>query len=118
MGSINMKTIEELTLEKRMIIEKIGFDGGMGYVYYPDVIQPIRVVFSFGAGWDHVSASYSTRLLTWDEMNFLKDVFFHEDETVVQFHPPKKDYINNHPNVLHLWKPQDYDIALPPKFMV
>lgn len=57
-----------------------------------------------GTGWEHVSVSYPHRTPTWEEMNFIKDLFWGEDETVVQLHPPKSEYVNNHPYCLHLWK--------------
>ena len=34
-----------------------------------------------------------------------KDLFWKEDECVVQFHPPKSEYVNNLEHCLHLWKP-------------
>jgi hypothetical protein len=50
-------------------------------------------------------------------MAFVKDLFWHDDECVVQFHPPKSEYINNHPYCLHLWKPP-YEVKLPPSILV
>ena len=41
-----------------------------------------------------------------------------DDEVVMQLHPAKKDYINNHPCCLHLWKPEKEEIPLPPLFMI
>ena len=55
---------------------------------------------------------------TWDEMCAIKDMFFGEDERVMQFHPPKSEYINNHPYCLHLWKPVDTEIPHPPMICV
>lgn len=78
----------------------------------------IAVVFSWGGDWDHISASYSNRCLTWEEICVIKDIFFNEDETVIQYHPAKANYINNHPFTLHLWRPQNQEIPMPPKWMV
>jgi hypothetical protein len=36
-----------------------------------------------------------------------KGLFWSEEHTVVQFHPPKDQYINNHPGCLHLWRCTD-----------
>lgn len=55
---------------------------------------------------------------SWDVMCRIKDLFFDEDETVLQFHPPKRDYVNIHPNVLHLWKPIGLDVPRPPVICV
>src|SRR5262245_51929858 len=56
-------------------------------------------------GWEHVSVSLQLRTPTWDEMCYVKDLFWMEDEAVVQFHPPRANYVNHHPFTLHLWKP-------------
>lgn len=66
--------------------------------------------------WEHVSVSVSRKpneTPTWDEMCAVKDLFWAPDETVVQFHPAKSEYVNVY-NCLHLWKPP-YEVALPPK---
>jgi hypothetical protein len=75
------------------------------------------VTSSFHRGWEHVSVSTETRCPTWEEMNYIKNVFWDDEEMVVQFHPPKSKYVNNHPFVLHLWKSQQ-NIKLPPQEFV
>lgn len=69
-------------------------------------------------GWEHVSVSCRNRCPNWLEMNFVKGLFWRDDETVIQFHPAKSEYVNQHPYCLHLWKPVDQDIALPPGILV
>jgi len=71
------------------------------------------VVVADGSGWEHVSVSpaHFHRCPTWAEMCFIKDLFWEPEETVVQFHPAKSEYVNLHQYCLHLWKP--IDIALP-----
>ena len=66
----------------------------------------LRIIFSEGMGWDHVSVSLPTRCPTWDEMCFVKTVFFDDEEVVMQLHPPRSEYVNNFPFCLHLWRPQ------------
>lgn len=68
-----------------------------------------------GVEWDHVSVSLGNRCPNWIEMCFIKDLFWNEEETVIQFHPPKSQYVNNHPYCLHLWKPHNLEIPLPPR---
>jgi hypothetical protein len=67
--------------------------------------------------WEHVSISTEKRCPNWQEMCFVKDLFWGDDDCVIQYHPAKIDYINNHPYVLHLWKPPE-KILMPPKWMV
>ena len=78
----------------------------------------LRIIVSDGFGWDHVSVSLSNRTPTWNEMCFVKDLFFEEEETVIQYHPPRSKYINDGEYVLHMWRPQKIKIELPPLFMV
>jgi hypothetical protein len=56
--------------------------------------------------WEHVSVSVNgvARCPSWAEMCFVKDLFWNDDEVVIQFHPAKKDYVNFHPYCLHLWR--------------
>lgn len=68
-------------------------------------------------GWDHVSVSLKNRCPTWDEMNLLKDLFWDAEDCVVQYHPPKSDYINNHNFCLHLWK-RNGEMPRPPSILV
>lgn len=70
------------------------------------------------AGWEHVSVSTRRRPPNWQEMCFVKDLFWLEEECVIQFHPPRSEYVNNHPHCLHLWRPHDNHIRLPPSGLV
>ncbi len=84
----------------------------------PKHSQRVRVIASNGMGWEHVSVSRDDRCPTWDEMCQVKDLFWDEDDCVVQYHPPKSDYVNIHKNCLHLWRPMDVEMPRPPKLMV
>jgi hypothetical protein len=76
-----------------------------------------RVLSSDGEGWDHVSISLADRCPSWEEMCHVKDLFFEEQECVVQYHPPRSEYVNLHPFCLHLWKPQGA-LPRPPRALV
>jgi len=73
---------------------------------------------SCGISWEHVSVSLPNRCPNWEEMCFVKNLFWDAEETVMQLHPPRSQYINNHPHCLHLWKPSKVDIPLPPQHAV
>jgi hypothetical protein len=45
----------------------------------------------------------------------IKAIFWDDEETVIQFHPKKSEYVNTNPNCLHLWKIKGHDFELPPK---
>jgi hypothetical protein len=69
-------------------------------------------------GWEHVSVSLEHRAPTWEEMCTVKDLFWDDSEVVIQYHPKKDDYINCHPNCLHLWRPTRRNIPTPPTILV
>lgn len=82
----------------------------------------LKIVAVDGAetGWEHVSVSLidTERCPNWPEMCLVKNLFWEPSECVVQFHPPEKDYINDHPGVLHMWKHVDVPFPLPPTILV
>lgn len=69
-------------------------------------------------GWEHVSVSTPIRCPTWEEMCMVKDLFWADDETVMQFFPKKDEYVNNHPFCLHMWKKRGENAQLPPSILV
>jgi len=76
-------------------------------------------------GWDHVSVTLSSkkkdiieRCPTWEEMCYIKDLFWNKDEAVWQFHPAEADYVSDHHWCLHLWKKQGFEMPTPDPEMV
>lgn len=67
-----------------------------------------------GKPWEHVSVSVQSRCPTWEEMDYVKQLFWRDDETVIQLHVPRDQHINYHDTCLHLWKPIGVEIPLPP----
>jgi hypothetical protein len=74
-------------------------------------------------GWEHVSVkvadiSGETRTPGWDEMEWIKALFWQEDEVTVQFHVNGQEKVNVHPNVLHIWRNAKAPFQLPPQIFV
>ena len=80
--------------------------------------QTLKVIASDGGGWEHVSISREDRCPTWDEMCQIKDLFWDDTDCVVQYHPPRSEYVNNHPYALHLWRQIGSEFPLPPSIFV
>ena len=78
-----------------------GFDGMM----FAKQKEQISVICSWAAGWEHVSINRWDRDSTWKEMCELKEIFWKDDEAVMQIHPPKSEYVDNLEHCLHLWRP-------------
>jgi hypothetical protein len=91
-----------------------------GLFYVPFRTAMLKVIACDGleTGWDHVSVSLPNRCPNWEEMCHVKSLFWDDEDTVMQFHPPKSEYVNNHPYCLHLWRPVGKAVELPPSILV
>jgi hypothetical protein len=87
-------------------------------------------------GWEHVSVHayrpskpqpeaftlvgrrIAMRTPTWKEMAFVKALCWDDEDVVVQFHPRRSEYVNNHPNVLHLWRYTKAEFPTPSPVLV
>lgn len=79
----------------------------------------IRVMAANGEGWDHVSVTLGIpRTPSWSEMELVKRLFFKPDEVAMQLHVTAEDHISHHPYCLHIWRPHELAIPLPPKWMI
>lgn len=74
-----------------------------------------HVIVSNGAGWEHASISNrdGKTLASWEVMRDLKRLIWNEDEVAIQIHPAEANYVDNF-EVLHLWRPINGDVPLPP----
>lgn len=74
--------------------------------------------------WEHVSVSLGThkrpvdRCPTWGEMCFIKELFWDDEDCVVQYHPPKSEYVSMHDHCLHLWRSVEEVTPQPPSITV
>lgn len=115
--------MKQIKANKHLSIRHIGFDGGYGIINLPRESKKgytrASIIWSCGGGWEHVSvAPFNGNNPTWDDMCFIKDLFWEETDCVVQYHPPKSDYVNVKENCLHLWRPIGQAIPMPPMIFV
>ncbi len=113
-----MKNLDELKQVPNLLIGQIGLDGRAGEVHFHG--WKGTVIWSFGNGWEHVSVCPYKKHITpsWDDMCKLKEMFWNDKECVVQYHPPKSEYVNNLQNCLHLWRPIGKELPMPPSILV
>jgi hypothetical protein len=71
-----------------------------------------RQVISTSTGWEHVTVHTDGRTPTWEEMCFVKNLFWEEEECAIEYHPPLSEYVNVH-DCLHLWRPKHATIPRP-----
>jgi hypothetical protein len=75
-------------------------------------------------GWEHVSVTDQTTKRSqlvcpsWEMMCRVKRAFWDDEETVIEYHVPMSEWINDHPGCLHLWKPIGVEIPRPPGLFV
>lgn len=62
--------------------------------------------------WEHISVALKNRNPNWDEMCYMKDLFFEDEDECIQFHPKKSQYVNLHNHCLHIWKPPAHISAM------
>lgn len=114
----NLNQYRDIETAKRLY----GFVGDheTGMFRIPSLTDSVEmtIIASVGGGWDHVSVSRTDRCPTWEEMEHVKRSFFKEEETAFQLHVPPNDHISFHHTCLHLWRPIDGKIPMPPSWMV
>ena len=61
-----------------------------------------------GKVWRHLSVSCASppRVPTWSELGYMKELFLGDEKAVMVF-PSKREYVNDHPHVLHLFSGPD-----------
>jgi len=91
-----------------------------GFFYIPFRSSKMTVMVCDGqkSGWDHVSVSLKNRCPNWEEMCFVKDLFWDPEECVVQYHPARSEHISMHPYCLHMWKPLNQELPKPDLLIV
>lgn len=101
--------------------ESYGNNGAFRIPLSPGTLVAV-VIATDQLGWEHVSVHMvergKTRTPVWDEMCRIKDLFWGDDDLVVQYHPTKENYVNQHPHTLHLWRPTDQEVPSPPWILV
>jgi hypothetical protein len=112
----NLHEIDRYRLTTKEVYDRYGSSGDetCGVFVIPFQSYELRVIASNGGGWDHLSISLTNRTPNWKEMEYIKRLFFKPEEMAIQFHVPESKHINVHPNCLHLWRPQNFEIQLPP----
>ena len=104
-----MRSIEEIRRRVKYIRHLVGS------TYCTEIDFPKwtgRVIFGFDKnGWEHVSVSpYNGKIPTWDDMCAIKDIFWEEEEAVIQILPKKSEYVNMVENCLHLWRNKNVEL--------
>ena len=117
-----MKTPEQYRIKKGAL-KSDASNGNNGAFEIPFSLRTKAfVIASDGLGWEHVSVHVVSdgkeRTPTWSEMCKIKELFWDDGESVVQFHPKSSEYVNQHKHCLHLWKKIGVEHELQPIYLV
>lgn len=96
----------------------------VGPRFSPSVLQPCWVngplvvladahTVIEGERWLHVSFSRRLGIPTHADTTSVRRAFFRPDSVVAQVFPPVSEYVNVHPNCLHLWERLDGPRLIP-----
>lgn len=113
-----MRKIEEIKSNGYLKIKREGSDGFGGTFYDKKSRCNLNFIFSWGAGFEHLSVSLPNRTPSWEQMCVMKDLFWEDEEICMQLHPAKSQYVNNMNYCLHIWRPINEKIPTPPSIMV
>lgn len=88
--------------------DSFGFNGAFRFNLCGEN-RAVCCIVSDAMGWQHVSVSFGKVPGTpsWAVMCEVKDLFWEDEEEVIQFHPKKSEYVNMHQGCLHLWRCTD-----------
>jgi hypothetical protein len=113
-----VKELSEIVKDPRLRNVEMAMDGFRADIHIGG--WDGSLIVSHGGGWNHASVSpYAKRIIpSWSDMCALKEMIWNDDETVIQIHPPKDQYVNNVPNCLHLWECYYKPMVLPPSVFV
>ncbi|MBM4319777.1 MAG: hypothetical protein FJ125_07420 [Deltaproteobacteria bacterium] len=123
------KELERFRIQRPAMLEKDEPDETSGFFRLETVERGIAgrkkkrmiVAVSTLEGWEHASVSLAHRCPTWEEMCRVKDLLWDPEDAVVQYHPPRSQYVNGMQTCLHMWRPKDgagIQMIVPPKELV
>lgn len=117
-----MKDIQVILQDKRIaqVLRKVNDDKAiqLKLMLNTQYNKQSCVKFTKAVGWEHLSVSFDDMLPDWNYMQEMKEMFWKDDEECFQLHPKKENYINNHNYCLHIWRPLEQPIPVPPTILV
>lgn len=115
-----MKNLRYFDRYRKRLYDGSYGDNKVGFFWIPKAKGYYQVYATTGGGWDHVSfclltenGKFEKRIPKWNDVCKIKEMFFDSIEDVVEIHPKAEDYVNEHPYVLHLWKPTVKEMPIP-----
>ncbi len=120
---VNTGALASMPCDERNGIFRIPYKNKMLITAISDGIEEDGSIIT---PWEHVSVDARYRkknkvvhtMPTWEEMCYIKDLFWDKDEVVIQYHPAESDYVNLKKNCLHLWRYTGGAFPVPPKICV
>ena len=67
------------------------------------LVLATAAIMQDGREWLHVSFSRKSRIPSYDDLQLVKREFIGNDKKAIMVFPEQENYVNIHPNCLHLW---------------
>ncbi|MDE6832794.1 MAG: hypothetical protein K2J39_00885 [Ruminococcus sp.] len=112
-----MKTIAEIKKTAGVVILDEGKNRICGWIY---ARHRKRIFFTatWNDNWEQVYISRASNRPKWEELCETKEIFWNDDECVIQYIPSASMHTNEYNNCLYLWKPVGVKIPIPPKILI
>lgn len=104
-----MRAHEEIKNNKALGLITCHINTYFGYIVLSNGKKGTIIAGRNEDGWEHVSIClYMGKNPTWEDMCEVKNIFWDDEEQVVQIHPKKSQYVNITES-FHLWRPANGD---------
>ncbi|MDE5860853.1 MAG: hypothetical protein K2H28_01515 [Ruminococcus sp.] len=79
-----------------------------------------RIFFTakWNDNWEQVYISRVSNRPKWDELCETKEIFWNDDECVIQYIPSESMHKDKYNNCLYLWKSVSVEIPIPPETLI
>lgn len=110
------KTIYEIKKTAGVVVLDEGKNRLCGWLYSRHR-KRMFFIATWNDNWEQVSVSRLRKCPTWDELCETKEIFWNNEECVVQYLPYIM-YEHKYKHCLHLFRPVGVEIPIPPKILI
>jgi hypothetical protein len=84
-------------------VKKFSNDYWKGWGFNGLFVVASAAIMQDGKEWLHVSFSRKSKMPTYADLQLVKREFIGKDKKAIMVFPEEENYVNIHPNCLHLW---------------
>lgn len=84
-------------------VKNFSNDYWKGWGFNGLLVVASAAIMQDGKEWLHISFSRKSKMPTYADLQLVKREFIGNDKKAIMVFPEEKNYVNIHPNCLHLW---------------